>query len=139
MDWVFLVGRIAFALIFIASGLFFHLLGGRRMAVEYARANGVPAPEAAVPLTGVLILVAGLMIVVGLWMDLAALALVVFLVPTMLLMHAFWKVDDAERRMLEQVQFQKDLALAGAALILFVAARELGDAIGIALEPALFD
>lgn len=138
MDWVFLVGRIAFAIIFISSGLFFHLLG-RRTAVEYARTQSAPAPELTVPLTGVLILVAGVMIVVGLWMDLAALALVVFLVLTMFLMHAFWKVQDEQGRILEQVQFQKDLALAGAALVLFVAARELGDGIGIAIEPALFD
>jgi uncharacterized membrane protein YphA (DoxX/SURF4 family) len=138
MDWVLLVGRIAFSVIFITSGLFFHLVN-RRVAVEYARGKGVPAPELSVPLTGILILVAGLMIVVGLWMDLAALALVVFLVPTMLLMHNFWQAQDEQERTMEQIQFQKDLALAGAALILFVAARELGDGIGIAIEPALFD
>jgi hypothetical protein len=38
-----------------------------------------------------------------------------------------------------QVQFQKDLALAGGALILSYLAQQFGEAIGIAIEPALFD
>jgi putative oxidoreductase len=138
MDWVFLAGRVAFAALFVASGLFFHLVN-RGTAVEYARAKGAPVPEVSVPLTGVVILVAGLMIVIGLWMDLAALALAVFLVLTMVFMHAFWNAQDEQERMLEQVQFQKDLALAGAALVLFFCVQQLGDGIGIALEPALFD
>jgi putative oxidoreductase len=138
MDWVLLLGRILYGVLFISSGAFFHLKG-RDMAVEYSRMKGAPMPELTVPLTGIVIILAGAMIIVGLWMDLAALAIFVFLLLTVYYIHAFWKVEDPQERMQEQVHFQKDLALAGAALILFYLAQQFGDAVGISIEPALFD
>jgi putative oxidoreductase len=138
MDWVLLIGRLLYAPVFIVSGLAFHL-GKREMAVGYARMKGAPMPELTVPLTGVAIAVAGVMIIVGLWVDLAALVIAVFLLVTAYFMHGFWTVEDPQERMMEQVQFQKDVALAGAALILFYLFQQFGDSIGIAIEPALFD
>ncbi|HXF98175.1 MAG TPA: DoxX family protein [Gaiellaceae bacterium] len=138
MDWVLLVGRILFAAVFILSGLAFHL-AKRAMAVEYARAKGAPLPELSAPLTGVAIVLAGVMIVIGLWVDLAALVIAAFLVATAYWMHAFWKVEDPMERLQEQTHFQKDLALAGGALILFYLFQQFGEEIGIAVEPALFD
>jgi uncharacterized membrane protein YphA (DoxX/SURF4 family) len=138
MDWVLLVGRVLFAAIFIMSGLLFHL-GQRQMAVEYARAKGAPLPDLSAPLTGVAIVAAGVMIVIGLWVDLAALVLVAFLLSTAYFMHAFWKVEDPQERQAEQIHFNKDVALAGGALILFYLFQQAGDAIGITIEPALFD
>ena len=41
--------------------------------------------------------------------------------------------------MMEQTQFSKDLALAGGALILFFLFQQFGEAIGLTIEPALFD
>ena len=138
MDWVLLVGRVLFAAVFVASGLAFHL-GKREMAVEYTRAKGAPLPEVSVPLTGIAIAVAGVFIAIGLWVDLAALVIAAFLFATAYWMHAFWKVDDPMERMQEQVHFQKDVALAGGALILFYLFQQYGEEIGIAIEPALFD
>jgi uncharacterized membrane protein YphA (DoxX/SURF4 family) len=138
MDWVLLIGRVVFASIFISSGLVFHL-GKRQMAVEYTRAKGAPLPELTVPLTGILIALAGVMIVIGLWVDLAALVIAAFLVATAYFMHAFWKVDDPMEKLAEQTHFQKDLALAGAALGFFYLFQQFGDGIGITIEPALFD
>jgi len=48
----------------------------------------------------------------------STLLLVGFLVPTALLMHGFWKESDPQTKQMEQVQFFKDLAVAGAALLL---------------------
>jgi putative oxidoreductase len=138
MDWVLLVGRILFAAIFIWSGLGFHL-AGRQMAVGYARAKGAPLPELTVPLTGVAIAVAGVLIVIGLWVDLAALVIAAFLFTTAYFMHAFWKVDDPQEKQVEQVQFMKDVALAGAALALFALFQQFGAEIGLTIEPAIFD
>jgi Predicted membrane protein len=138
MDWVLLLGRILFAAIFVYSGLGFHL-GKREMATGYARMKGAPAPELTVPLTGVAIAAAGVMIVIGLWVDLAALVIFAFLVVTAYFMHGFWKVEDPQEKMMEQTQFSKDLALAGAALILFYLFQQGGEGIGITIEPALFD
>jgi putative oxidoreductase len=138
MDWVLLLGRILYGAIFISSGFGFHL-AGRQQGVAYARAKGAPMPELTVPLTGVAIIAAGVMTIIGLWVDLAALVLFVFLVLTAVIMHAFWKVDDPQERMMEQIQFMKDLALAGGALAFFYLFQQFGEAIGITIEPALFD
>jgi uncharacterized membrane protein YphA (DoxX/SURF4 family) len=138
MDWVLLIGRILFAALFVYSGLGFHL-GMRTMAVDYTRAKGAPWPELSVPLTGIAIAVAGVMIVIGLWVDLAALIIFGFLVTTAYFMHAFWKSADPQEKMMEQTQFSKDLALAGGALIVFYLFQQGGEGIGITIEPALFD
>lgn len=68
MDVVVLIGRILSAFMFLgsASG---HLAQGRAMA-GYARSRGVPLAKVAVPVTGVQLLVGGLMILLGVWADL---------------------------------------------------------------------
>ncbi|MGH3518834.1 MAG: DoxX family protein [Haloechinothrix sp.] len=117
MDVIVLIGRILFAMLFIGSA-YGHLAQGPAM-VGYTQSRGVPLAKVAVPATGVLILVGGLLVLLGVWPDLGALLLVVFLLPTAVLMHGFWKETDAQNRQLEQVQFMKDTALGGAALMLF--------------------
>lgn len=117
MDVVVLIGRILFGLLFVTSGIG-HLSQSEAMA-GYAGSKNVPAPRAAVIVSGLLILAGGLMIAIGLWADLGALFLVVFLVLAAFLMHGPWTVSDPQERQMEQIQFMKDLALAGAALMLF--------------------
>lgn len=127
MDWIVLIGRILFAFLFLGAG-FGHLTQGQAMA-GYAEARGVPLAKLAVPASGVWILVGGLMVLLGVWADLGALLLVVFLVPAAVLMHGFWKETDAQTRQIEQTMFMKDTALAGAALTLFAffaATEDLG-------------
>jgi putative oxidoreductase len=115
MDVLVLIGRILFSAIFIASG-YNHFVNGRAMA-GYAAARGVPQPLAATYAGGALLAAGGLSVLLGVWADLGALLLVIFLVSTAVLMHPFWKSRDQER-MMEMIQFQKDTALAGAALML---------------------
>ncbi len=86
-----------------------------------------------------LLLFGGVSILLGLWADLGALALVVFLVPTALLMHGFWKETDATAKQMETIQFFKDLGLAGAALMLFGFFAYVGDDLGLTLTGPLFD
>ena len=117
MEWLVLVGRVLFAVLFLASGVG-HLTQAQVMA-GYAQSKGVPLARASVIGTGVLILGGALMMLLGVWADLGALLLVVFLIPTAVLMHGFWNVTDPQSRQMEQTQFLKDLALAGAALMLF--------------------
>jgi putative oxidoreductase len=138
MDWVLLLGRILFALLFVNSGVAFHLQQ-RQMATGYAKAMGAPAPEITVVLTGIQIIVAGLMIVLGIWVDLAALLVIAFLIPTNYWMHAFWKMDDPDQKVQNQVHFFKNTALIGGALILFYLYQQFGGEIGLNIEPALFD
>lgn len=138
MDWLLLLGRILFALLFVNSGFAFHLRQ-RAMAIGYAKSMGAPAPEVTVVLTGVQIVVAGLMIVLGLWVDLAALLVIAFLVPTNYWMHPFWKMDDPAQKVLNQTHFFKNTALIGGALILFYLYQQFGSEIGLSIDPALFD
>jgi uncharacterized membrane protein YphA (DoxX/SURF4 family) len=82
-------------------------------------------------------LAGGLSVLLGIWADLGALLLVVFLVPTAVLMHGFWR-DSGEARMMEQVQFSKDIGLAGAALMLAGLISYAGHALGFTLTGPLF-
>jgi uncharacterized membrane protein YphA (DoxX/SURF4 family) len=90
-------------------------------------------------LTGIQLIVAGLMIVVGFWVDLAALLVIAFLIPTNYFMHPFWKIDDPEQKVMQSTQFWKNTALIGGALILFFLYQQYGEDIGLNIEPALFD
>ncbi|HEY9493948.1 MAG TPA: DoxX family protein [Intrasporangium sp.] len=117
MDFVLLVGRILFVALFLASAMG-HLTQSKAMGA-YAGSKGVPSPVLATQVSGVLILLGGISVLLGLWGDLGSLFLVVFLLPTALLMHAFWKETEPMAKQMEMVQFNKDVALAGGALVLF--------------------
>jgi uncharacterized membrane protein YphA (DoxX/SURF4 family) len=138
MDWLLLLGRILFSLIFVMAGVVAHLQQ-RGPSTEYARSLGAPAPGLLVPLSGIWIIVAGLMIILGIWVDLAALMVIAFLLPIAFIMHAFWKIEDPQMRVIQMSQFQKNVALAGGALILFFLFQQYGEDIGLTIEPALFD
>jgi len=118
MDVVALIARIAFTLIFLGAGAG-HLTATTAMA-GYAASKKVPQPKLAVQVSGVYILVASAMLILGIWPDLAALALVPFLLITAFVFHDFWNQESPETRQQEQMHFLKDLSLAGGALALFV-------------------
>jgi putative oxidoreductase len=136
VDVVALIGRVLFVALFIGSG-FAHLTQTQAMA-GYAQSKGIPAARLATLASGVVLLVGGLMVLLGIWADLGALLLVVFLIPTALLMHAFWKETDPQAKQLEMIQFQKDMALAGAALLIFALTVELGGKLGLTITDPLF-
>lgn len=136
MDVVILIGRILFALLFLGSA-YGHFAQGKAMT-GYAQSKGVPMPGPAVYLGGVLLGLGGLSVLLGVWADLGALLLVVFLVPTAVLMHGFWKETDAQARQMEQIQFLKDISLAGAALMLLGLFSKLGDDLDLVITGPLF-
>lgn len=135
MDVLVLIGRILFVFLFLGSA-FGHLTQSKQMA-GYAESRGVPMAKVAVPASGVLLAVGGLMVLLGIWADLGALLLVLFLVPTAVLMHAFWKETDAQSKQMEMIQFNKDMALAGAALMLFAFFANVDD-LGLTITGPLF-
>jgi putative oxidoreductase len=137
MDIIVLIGRILFAFLFLSSG--YAHFAQRQMMAPYAASKGVPAAMTAVLAGGVLLLAGGLSVLFGVWADLGSLLLVIFLVPTALFMHGFWRETDAQARMNETVQFSKDLALAGAALMLFAFFSFTGEALGLTITGPLFN
>ncbi|MGH2636643.1 MAG: DoxX family protein [Actinomycetota bacterium] len=138
MDALFLIGRFLFGLLFVVSGLAGHLLGYQQLK-GYAAAKRFPLAGPAVLVSGVGILAGGVGIIVGIWPDLSALGIAVFLFFTSFFIHNFWTVkDDAMMRLTEMTQFQKDLALLGAALVVF-AVTAYGGEFGPTVTDPLFD
>jgi uncharacterized membrane protein YphA (DoxX/SURF4 family) len=117
MDAILVVGRILFALIFINSGIA-HFTKNAAMT-GYAQYKKVPMARASVYISGLMILLGGLYIVLGFYADLGALLIAIFLIPTAFLMHNFWKETDPTAKQNETIAFFKDLALAGASLVMF--------------------
>ncbi len=136
MEILVLIGRVVFALLFLGSG--YGHFAQRQMMTGYAVGKGVPAANLMVPLTGLQLVVGALMVALGIWPDVGALLLVAFLVPTAFIMHGFWAETDPGAKSMEQTQFLKDLALAGAALVMFAAFAYLGDDLGLVLVGPLF-
>lgn len=136
MDVVALIGRILFVLLFVGSA-FGHLTQADAMS-GYAASRGVPQAKLAVLGSGVLMLVGALMVLLGIWLDLGALLLVIFLVPTAVLMHPFWKETDAMGKQTEMISFQKDVALAGAALLILALYAGYGADLGLTITGPLF-
>lgn len=117
MDWLYLVGRILFGLIFVGSGLA-HLTKTQGLA-QYAGAKKVPAPKVMVVISGLMILAGGLSVMLGIWMEIGTWLLVLFLLPAAFMIHNFWAIADPMQKQVEQAQFMKNLSMTGAALILY--------------------
>ena len=133
MDALLLIGRILFAILFISAGVMGHLVG-RAQLTGYAESKGFPMASPAVIVSGVAIILGGIGIAAGIWIDISALVIAVFLFFTTSFIHSFWKETDQMARMMDMTQFQKDLALLGASLVFFAVAAYGGD-----LGPSLTD
>jgi len=116
LEWV---GRVLFAGFFIMSGVN-HLRSTKAIA-GYAASKGVPAPTAAVVVSGLMLLGGGLSILVRWHSILGAAALVLFLLPAAFMIHNYWKLTDPMMSAGERAQFFKNIALTGAALLYMVA------------------
>lgn len=117
MDYsiIFLIGRILFGGYFVMSGMnHFMKLG---MLSGYAASKGVPSSKLAVIVTGLLLIVGGLGMLLGAYIQWAVLALALFFIPVTFKMHNFWAVSDPAMKMMEMVNFMKNMALLGAALM----------------------
>jgi putative oxidoreductase len=116
MRSLFVLGRTIFGGFFVFNGIghFRH----QKMMSQYAESKGVAAAEAAIPATGALLLGGGLSIMAGLKPKQGLAAIIGFLIPVTLQMHRFWDVQDQQQRMNEMINFSKNVALIGAALMM---------------------
>jgi putative oxidoreductase len=118
MEEIFLVGRILFAYLVIGSGVA-HLTATEAMA-GYAQSRGVPRPKLLTQISGVAFIAGGISILLGVIGDAGALGLAILLVIIAVMMHPFWKETDPQAKQMEMVSFNKDIALAGGALAIYV-------------------
>jgi uncharacterized membrane protein YphA (DoxX/SURF4 family) len=112
----FLIGRLIFGGFFLYNGI--NHLRNRKALAKYAGAKGVPAPDLAVPLTAVPLILGGTSVLLGIKPKLAAAAILGFLAGVSPLMHDFWRIEDPNQRMNDMINFSKNMALLGGALAL---------------------
>jgi len=117
MDLIFVIGRILFGGFFLMSGIN-HFTKLEAMT-GYAKYKKLPAAKLGVLISGLMLVIGGITIILGYYADLGALLLAIFLVLAAVVFHNFWKETDATAKQNEMLGFMKDMALAGAALILF--------------------
>jgi putative oxidoreductase len=115
-DVPILVARILLALMFVLAG--FGKLAGLERTAGYIASNGLPLPMVLAVATGVLELVAGVLLIIGWQARWAALALAAFTVVASVLFHNFWAMP-AEQQMMQQLMFMKNLAVTGGLLLVF--------------------
>lgn len=109
-----LIGRILYGGFFLMSGInHFVKMNSYK---QYVASKHVPAPALAVAGSGLLMLLGGLSVLLGFWPYIGLLLIVIFLVGTTPVMHAYWRATDPMSRMNEQINFMKNVAILGAAL-----------------------
>lgn len=124
MDVLLIVGRVAYALIFLGSGVAGHFMEADGTA-GYADMRGVKNAKILVQLSGVLLVVIAAGIMLGVWIDLAALLAIAWLLIANVAIHHFW-TDEGMTRQSEMTNFMKNLSMAGAALVIFALADQMG-------------
>lgn len=113
-----LVGRILLALMFIISG--WDKIGGFAGTAGYIQSVGLPLPQVLAAGALVLELVAGVLLVIGWKTRWAAWALAIFTLLAAVLFHNFWSLP-ADKQMMQQIIFLKNVAITGGLLMLAVA------------------
>lgn len=105
-----LIGRVLMAAIFITSGI--AKLTNTEETVGYMTSMGIPAPNTLAIVAGIAEVAGGAALVFGFLTRLAALGLILFMIPTTLIFHAFWTYEGAEQKM-QMINFMKNLAILG--------------------------
>ncbi len=108
-------GRVLFGMYFIVNGMH-HLMKLNNMSA-YAASKGVPAAKSVTAITGVMILVGGVFVLLGWHRFIGAGLVFIVTLFTAIFMHPFWKESDPAAQGNETAHFLKNLALAGAALL----------------------
>lgn len=85
------------------------------MLAGYAASKGVPYADAAVMITGLMLLVGGICLILGFRPRLGAALIMLFLLAVTPVMHDFWNASDAQMRMNEFIHFAKNVAMFGGA------------------------
>ena len=110
-DLALLVGRVAFASLFLPSGLskaidvqsFIYSIDGR----------GVPFAPVLAPLGAALEFLCGLALLLGVQVRLASVLLLIFTVLATLIAHRFWEFAPGAARQIQQISFFKNVAIVG--------------------------
>lgn len=108
------MGRLLAAAIFVLLGWD---AAKKPDGMAQAAAIGVPQPELAVRVNGLMMTLAGAAFALGVIPRWAAVALAATLVPTTIAGHPFWKESDPQKRQGQYIHFLKNLSMIGALLL----------------------
>ena len=114
-DIIFFIGRLLLGG-FLLFNAYNHLFKTTDLTA-YSESKKIPMAKAAVIASGLLLLFGGYTIITGVRVTAGIAALALFFIPVTFSMHAFWK-EEGQARMMDQVQFMKNLAILGAILML---------------------
>jgi putative oxidoreductase len=112
-----LMGRCMLGLIFIIAGA--GKITGYAGTAGYMASHGLPMVALLLPLTILLELGGGIMMVLGLRVRWAAFSLFLFLIPTTLIFHNFWAAP-ADQMQNQMIHFLKNIAMMGGMLYVTV-------------------
>lgn len=103
-------------LLIILLGIFFILNGinhfyNKKILEEYAHKRGLFSPTLSVKLAGLLLIGGGIALMIKKVQLLGVIGLSVFLLMATFTIHRFWEEEDKYDRMLESMNFTKNLAI----------------------------
>jgi putative oxidoreductase len=115
--YALITARVLMSIMFLLDGL--NILS-QSLAVHEMTAHGVPASLIPLMILGAqaLQLVASLGLIFGIYPRLAALALILFLIPATLMAHAFWQAVGTPLFTVQVINFFKNVCMAGGLLFL---------------------
>jgi uncharacterized membrane protein YphA (DoxX/SURF4 family) len=117
--YILLLSRLILGFYFIFNA-FNHFRNLNSLA-GWVQSKNLPAPKLLVLLSGFFLLVGGVTILLGIYVEIGVLALTLFFLPVTFLMHDFWRETDPQIKMMHMINFMKNLALWSAILaLLFV-------------------
>lgn len=116
MEVLLVIGKILFSYLFVTSGI--NHFKNLNAMTGYAQYKKLPLAKPAVIASGVLLVVAPVLFIVGVFEVLSLALISAFLTATAFIFHAYWNETDATAKMNEQISFNKEISLVGAALAL---------------------
>jgi len=134
---VVLVGRVLFALYFGAIAGMGHIRQSQNFE-GYARSVGFPLVAVAGWPAGVWLVLGALSVALGVWPDVGALMIGLFVVVAAFFFHAYWTLEDATQKMSQGFLFWRNIIALGASVALFGLFATLGPELRFTITAPLF-
>ena len=120
-DILMLIGRLLFGGLFLYNGI--NHFQNRAAMTGYAAYKGVPMPSLAILGSGIWLVVCGLSVMLGFRPEIGLVMTALFLAGVTPVMHNYWTATDPNARLADTINFHKNMALLGAALVMLAVPR----------------
>ena len=127
-DILLLIGRLLFGGLFLYNGIN-HFINRAGMT-GYAAYKGVPMAGVSIVASGAWLVIAGLSVMLGFRPEIGLVMTALFLAGVTPVMHNFWVATDPNARLADMINFHKNMALLGAALMMLALPRPWAFALG---------